>query len=112
MKTRTSSEICIKNAFYRGLLIFMLSLTTVFIFFCSFIAMRTKVQAVGTDREVIYESYEIRKGDTLSSIASKYASGVNMSKGDYMYMVRTTNQISGDLIHEGCFLVIPVEKTL
>lgn len=112
MKTRTSSEIYMKNAFYRGLLIFSLSLTTVFIFFCSFIAMRTKVQAVGTDHEVIYESYEIRKGDTLSSIASKYASGVNMSKGDYMYMVRTTNQISGDLIHEGCFLVIPVEKTL
>ena len=112
MKTRISSEICMKNALLRGLLIFMLSLTTVFIFSCSFIAMRTKVQAVGTDHEVIYESYEIRKGDTLSSIASKYASGVNMSKGDYMYMVRTTNQISGDLIHEGCFLVIPVEKTL
>ncbi|MBQ6535588.1 MAG: LysM peptidoglycan-binding domain-containing protein, partial [Firmicutes bacterium] len=28
-------------------------------------------------------SYEIKKGDTLSSIAQKYASGVNMSRGDY-----------------------------
>ena len=112
MNTGKSSPIYMKKAVFRVSLIFAAVFVSIFIFFSFFISMRTKVQAMGSDMEVVYESYEIKKGDTLSSIAQKYASGVNMSRGDYMYMVRRTNQISGDLIHEGCYLVIPVEKTL
>ena len=112
MKTRLLSKVYLKKALFRGFWAFLAVFASAFVFFLFFLNMRTKVQAVVMDREVIYESYEIQKGDTLSLIASKYASGVNLSKGDYMYMVRSTNQITGDLIHEGCYLVIPVEKTL
>ena len=112
MKKGLSLEIYSKKALLRVALLLVASFITIFIFFCFFARMRTKVQATSLDHEVVYESYEIKKGDTLTSIAQKYASGVNMSNGDYMYMIRRTNRISGDLIHEGCFLVIPVEKTL
>ena len=112
MKMRTLSEGYARKAHTKAVILFAASILSVFIFFSFFMGMRTKVQAVGMQNEVVYESYEIQKGDTLSSIAQKYASGVNMSRGDYMYMVRRTNQISGDLIHAGCFLVIPVAKTI
>lgn len=112
MKNRVVSEIYMKKAMFKAVLLLAACALSVFIFFSFFMAMRTKVQAVGLDKEVVYESYEIQKGDTLSSIALRYASGVNMSSNDYMYMVRKTNQISGDLIHAGCYLVIPVGKKL
>lgn len=112
MRNRSLSRKYMRNAASKVVLLFVAAVLTVFIFFCFFMNIRTKVQAVGLDKEIVYESYEIQKGDTLSSIAQRYASGVNMSKGDYMYTVRKTNQISGDLIHAGCYLVIPVEKTI
>ena len=112
MKTRTISNGYTRTAHTKVVLLSTVSILSVFIFFCFFMGMRTKVQAVGMQNEIVYESYEIQKGDTLSSIAQRYASGVSMSRGDYMYMVRRTNQISGDLIHAGCFLVIPVGKSL
>lgn len=55
-----------------------------------------------------YSSYEIQQGDSLWSIAEEYMDReFYNSIQDYIDEVKDINGISKDMIHEGCYLIIP-----
>ena len=54
-----------------------------------------------------YVSIRVESGDTLWTIADKYVEGYNLSKEDYIAEVCQINEISGDDIHAGDYIVVP-----
>lgn len=63
------------------------------------------------DKAVEYEksfvSIEIRQGDTLTSIAETYAKS-EAEYQDYIEEVMSINNLKNDIIHNGCYLLVPV----
>lgn len=53
-----------------------------------------------------FTSYEIKPGDTLTSIAQKYTVNSNISVADYISEVKKNNELSSDTITAGNFIVI------
>ncbi|MCI8301095.1 MAG: LysM peptidoglycan-binding domain-containing protein [Lachnospiraceae bacterium] len=60
-----------------------------------------------TDINKYYTSLEIKKGDTLWSIASEYGIDAYSDLQTYVAEVKALNNLKGDTIHSGQFLVIP-----
>ena len=52
-------------------------------------------------------SIEIEEGDTLTSIAREYAISA-AQYSDYIDEVKSINNLKSDIIHTGCYLMIPV----
>lgn len=63
------------------------------------------------DEAVEYEksflSIEIENGDTLTSIAETYAKS-EAEYQDYIEEVMSINNLQNDIIHQGCYLMVPV----
>lgn len=72
------------------------------------------IQRVCADERLQYdksfESIEIQSGDTLLSIAKKYALSED-EYSSYIAEVKSINNLYGDTIHAGCYLVIPVYES-
>ncbi|MFP3155477.1 LysM peptidoglycan-binding domain-containing protein [Lachnospiraceae bacterium ZAX-1] len=54
-----------------------------------------------------YTSIEIKRGDTLWSLAKTYISEEYSSIQEYINEIKSLNNISEDMIHSGRFLTIP-----
>lgn len=54
-----------------------------------------------------FVSIEISDGDTLSSIAEQYAISPSYYNS-YVEEVKSINNLKGDTIHAGCYLMVPV----
>lgn len=71
---------------------------------------RTLVMANGEESgpqgQRYYTSIEIRKGDTLWSIAGTYRKGSGMSTKEYIKELKRMNQIQTDAIDAGDFLTV------
>lgn len=52
-------------------------------------------------------SVQIEAGDTLWELAEQYYSTEFSSLSSYIEEIKRTNQLSGDTIHAGCYLIIP-----
>ena len=63
---------------------------------------REKLSDLSAEERMNWESHVIRKGETLASIAARYRSSVAALK--------KTNNLRGDLIHQGDTLRVPVPK--
>ncbi len=59
------------------------------------------------ERVKLVTSVEIKKGDTLWSIASEYISDEYDSVKDYIKEIKKSNGMSSDEIHTGNYIVIP-----
>ncbi len=59
------------------------------------------------DRIKLITSVEIRKGDTLWSIASDYISDEYGDMNDYIREIKESNGITSDNIHAGNYIIVP-----
>lgn len=73
------------------------------------------MKMVNADEAVEYKksftTIEVCSGDTLTSIAKEYA----ISEADYKEYIEEVvqiNQLKGDVIHSGCYLMVPVYDEL
>lgn len=57
--------------------------------------------------EKSFISIEINEGDTLTSIAETYAKS-EAEYQDYIEEVISINNLKNDIIHNGCYLLVPV----
>ena len=67
------------------------------------------VNANNTEKNPIYKyytSYEIRPGDTLTSIAQEHTVNSNVSVNEYIAEVKKNNNLTTDKITSGNYLVI------
>lgn len=73
------------------------------------------IKAVYASEQIDYEksfiSIEIKAGDTLTSIASEHALSVSEYE-DYITEVKQINNLEGDTIHAGCYLMVSVYNVL
>lgn len=69
------------------------------------------IRFVNADEAIEYEksfiSIEIEQGDTLTSIAQEYATS-EAEYQDYIEEVKNINNLKNDIIHNGCYLLVPV----
>lgn len=86
-------------------------LMSFFIIMCLSISLGSIwVNAKSKDEEIVskyYTSILIHKGDSLWTIADEYMSEQYKSQKDYIKEVKSINNLSGDSIHAGQYLVIP-----
>ena len=86
----------------------MLTIVAILILGLSFFGgMRFVMADEAVEYEKSFISIEIEAGDTLTSIAQKYAIS-EAEYQDYMEEVKSINNIKDDTIHQGCYLLIPV----
>lgn len=73
--------------------------------------MISGMKRVFADENMQYDksfiSIEIEEGDTLTSIAKEYAISA-AQYSDYIDEVKSINNLKSDMIHKGCYLMIPV----
>ncbi len=75
--------------------------------FCGSTLMNTMAkEPAQTGKAVYYTSIEINDGDSLWSIAHKYAPELGLSTQEYIKLLKKMNRLNGDTIHEGCYLTI------
>ncbi len=90
----------------------MLTAACIFIIALSVSTIFSRAQARSTEISCKYfTSIQIQPGDTLYSIASRYADGHYESVYDYMKEVCLTNHLTDDSLHAGDYLVIPYFST-
>ena len=63
-------------------------------------------EAVEEEHTPYYTSILIREGDTLWSVAGKYADDMGMSIPNYVDCLRRMNRLEGDTIHAGRYLTV------
>ena len=68
---------------------------------------RTVTAQRETDRAKIVTSVEIKKGDTIWSIAQLYITDEYNSVNEYVDEIKLSNGLSNDLIHAGNYIVVP-----
>jgi LysM repeat protein len=83
------------------ILLFVLLLFSVYFFSKTVTAERT------TERVKMVTSVEIKKGDTLWSIASDYISDEYSDLNEYIDEIKDTNGLISDTIHVGSYIIIP-----
>jgi FOG: LysM repeat len=59
------------------------------------------------ERVKLVTSVEVKKGDTLWSIASNYYSSDYVDMNEYIKEIKMTNGLSDDNIHAGNYIVVP-----
>jgi LysM repeat protein len=91
-----------KRIWFIGAVVLML----VILFSVGFISKTVTAQR-DTERTKRIASVEIRKGDTLWSIASDYISDEYDDMNDYINEIKDTNGMVSDEIHTGNFIIVP-----
>lgn len=87
------------------ILILLLSICVVIL---SFGIISTKVIAQkATSQEKMITSVRIEKGDTLWSIANEYITDEYDDINSYIAEIKKTNRLTSDIIHEGCYILVP-----
>lgn len=83
------------------------------LFFSIFIIGGMKL--VQADKSIEYNktftAIEIKQGDNLTSIAKEYAVS-EAEYNDYIAEIRDINNLNGDTIHAGCYLMIPIYEAI
>lgn len=60
-----------------------------------------------TVRYKTFQSVEIKAGDSLWSIATKYYTEEYKSIENYIEVIKESNSLKNDTIHSGCYLIVP-----
>ena len=91
-----------KRAWLAGFMLLIILIMFSALFFCKTVTAQRNVNRVKT---VI--SIEVKKGDTLWSIASRYYSDEYDSMNTYIDEIRDCNGLSSDTIHSGNYIIVP-----
>lgn len=70
-------------------------------------AAKTVTAQGSQERVKLVTSVEIKKGDSLWSIASEYMSDEYDNINDYIEVIKKCNGITTDQIHSGNYIVVP-----
>lgn len=92
-----------KKILFIGSIVILLAMTV----FASVKLVR--VDAMGNEEEPMYKyymSYEIKQGDTLTSIAEEYTANSQQSVAEYIDEVRENNHLNTDHIVAGKKIII------
>lgn len=90
----------------------MLTVAMVMVFVLMILGSMKLVYAdKGVEYEKSFLSFEVKEGDTLTSIAAEYAIS-EAEYSDYMEEVKSINNLKDDTIHAGCYLMIPIYQPI
>ena len=81
-------------------------LIVVLLFSIGFITKTVTAQRAG-ERTKLITSIEIKKGDTLWSIASEYISDEYDDMNEYIKEIMDSNGMASDEIHVGNYIIVP-----
>jgi cell division protein YceG involved in septum cleavage len=91
-----------KRVWLAGLILFVFLL----IFSAVFFSKTVTAQRSG-DRFKLVTSVEIKKGDTLWSIATEYITDEYSNLNEYINEIKDTNGLVSDTIHAGNYILVP-----
>ena len=91
------------------LITFILNLFILTVFFLKFENVSANNS---TNRQKQAISIRIEEGDTLWSIAEEYRSEEYNDINKYIEEIRSSNGLFDDIIHEGCYLIVPYYRTV
>jgi cell division protein YceG involved in septum cleavage len=91
-----------RRAFLFGFVLFV-----VLSFFSIVFITKTVTAEREMDRAKKITSVQIKKGDTLWSIAKSYISDEYNDIDDYIDEIKTSNGLSSDTIHAGNYIIVP-----
>lgn len=77
------------------------------ILFSVFFITKTVTAQRNVDKAKLVTSIEIKKGDTLWSIASDFMSDEYDDINDYVKEIKESNGLASDEIHAGNFIIVP-----
>jgi cell division protein YceG involved in septum cleavage len=84
-----------------GLFLLLLILLSMFFF------TRTVTAKGSHDRVKLVTSVEVKKGDTLWSIAANYLTDEYDDIADYIEELKKSNGLTNDTIHAGNYIIVP-----
>ena len=90
----------------RRVAVFMIVLMVLLLFSIIFMAVSVTAERPAGKKRLTASVY-IESGDSLWSIAKEYYSPEYKSMEDYISVIKACNGLDSDLIHEGCYLVVP-----
>jgi LysM repeat protein len=103
VNTQSNSLIMNKKKMWMvGLLILFILIILSAVFFS-----KTVTAQRNTERTKLVTSVEIRKGDTLWSIASAYITDEYSDLNEYIDEIKDSNGLTSDMIHVGNYIIIP-----
>ncbi len=79
----------------------------IILFLSVFFISKTVTAQRRSDRNKLITSIEIKKGDTLWSIAESYITEEYHNINDYIEEIKTTNGLTSDTIYAGYYIVVP-----
>lgn len=97
-----------KKNFSTNILIFMIPVVVLVI--CFILVSNSKVSAntVGLSDVTKVQSVLVKKGDTLSSIANKYANQYShIPSAEYLEQIKSLNNLSSEYITAGNYILLP-----
>lgn len=102
MSKLTDRRMYRKNVKWIGLVVLLIVILLTIIF-------ATKTATAKNDGYRIKQatSVQIKKGDTLWSIASEYMSSEYKDLNDYIEEIKISNGLTSDKIHAGNFIIVP-----
>lgn len=79
----------------------------VLIIFSAYFFSKTVTAQRNTERTKLVTSVEIKKGDTLWSIATEYMSDEYDNQLEYIDEIKECNGLVSDTIHTGNYIIVP-----
>lgn len=89
------------------ILIFLSLLTILLILLFLLFPIKTAYADQNMEQNLTYRSIEIKAGDSLWSIASRYNNNTDLSVKEYIDKIVSCNSLSNTNIKAGCYLIIP-----
>lgn len=91
-----------KRLWIVGIILLFILLALSFGFFS-----KTAMAQRNVERTKLVTSVEVKKGDTLWSIASVYITDEYNDINDYIDELRASNGLTSDTIHAGSYIIVP-----
>lgn len=100
-----------RKHFAVNLLVFMIPCLVLIVCFIFFSYSKASADSIGLSEVTKVESVLVKKGDTLSSIASQYANEYShVPASEYLEQIRRLNNLSSEYITAGNYLLLPNYK--
>lgn len=97
-----------KNTAAKSMIIFLIATLLLIICFCLFFSSRVSADSETSGYINSVESVLVKKGETLTSIAQKYAPDYSrVSAKEYTEHIRVLNNMDSEYIQAGHYILLP-----
>lgn len=108
---RTTNTIMGSNEYYqmnkKRLWMIGAALLFIVLLFSVFFITKTVTAQRNVDRTKLVTCIEVKKGDTLWSIASEFSSDEYNDMNEYIEEIKDSNRMISDEIHAGNYIIVP-----